>query len=128
MLAGDRAKTPEPSLGQLLEKTLQHAKELVQAEISLARHEFGHELSSMLGAAVLLVAGIVFLQAALTTLGVLLVLQLGGGAIAASVVLVLAAIGATLCLLAKRDLEKRKMPETAAHLALDAQRVMETVK
>ncbi len=124
----ERANAAEPSLGQLLEKTMHHAKELVQAEISLARHELSNEVSAALGAVALLVAGIVFLQAALTTLGVLLVIQLGGGAIAASVVVFMTLVGTALCLLAKRGLEKRKFPQTSSHLALDADQVMETVK
>jgi len=127
-MPAERANLSEPSLGQLLEKTLQHAKELVQAEISLARHELRNEISSLVGAVVLLAAGVMFLQAALTTLGVLLVLQLGSGAISASIVVILAAVGATLCGLAKRGLDKRKLPQTSAHLALDARQVMETVK
>ncbi len=115
-------------MGQLLEKTLHHAKQLVQAEISLARHELGSELSAAVSSMVLLVAGVVFLQSALTTLGVLLVFQLGGGAIAASVVGVMAAVGATLCLLAKRGLEKKKLPQTSRHLSLDTEQVMEAAK
>jgi len=124
----ERANSPEPSLGQLLEKTLHHAKDLVQAEISLAKHEVSSEISSALGAVAWLIAGLMFLQAALTTLGVLLVFELGGGAIAASVVVLMTSLGLAMCLLAKRGLEKRKLPQTSAHLGLDAQQVMETVK
>ena len=41
--------TAAPNLGQLLENTLHHGKELLQAELSLARNELSNELSSALG-------------------------------------------------------------------------------
>jgi hypothetical protein len=94
-----------PNLGQLLENTLHHGKTLLQAELSLAR-----------------------LQAALTTLGVVLVLAFGVGVAAIALIVVLAGAGTVLVVMALRALERKKLPRTTARLTLDAQEVMETVK
>jgi ABC-type nickel/cobalt efflux system permease component RcnA len=69
-----------------------------------------------------------FLQAGLVTLGVLAVLALGVGTAAVGVVIALAAVGAVFLLVSWRALAQRKLPHTAARLALDAKQVMETVK
>jgi Putative Actinobacterial Holin-X, holin superfamily III len=122
----DKAGTP--NLGQLLESTLHHAKELLQAEASLARKELSTEVTSALGSIGLLAVGVMFLQGALTTLGVVLVLAFGVGIAAMAVVAALAAIGVAFLIAAVRGLERRKLPRTTARLALDAQQVMETVK
>jgi uncharacterized membrane protein YqjE len=118
----------QPNLGELLESTLHHAKDLLQAELALAKSEVSNEVSSALDSLVLLVVGAIFLEAALTTLGVLLVFAFGVSVAAVAVVLVLTALGAIFCLVAKRGLERRKLPRTAARLALDTRQVMETVK
>ena len=124
----DSANAAAPNLAELLESTLHHAKDLLQAELSLARQELSRELSSAFGSLGLLAAGAMFLQAALTTLGVILVLQFGVGIAAAALVIVFAGVGVVLSVLALRALERRKLPRTTARLALDAQQVMETVK
>ena len=70
-----------------------------------------------------------FLQAALVTLGVLLVLALGVGV--ASVGRGrrwLLLIGVATLLVARRALAQRKLLHTTARLTLDAKQVMETVK
>jgi hypothetical protein len=120
--------TAEPNLGDLLESTLHNAKNLLQAELSLARREVSSEVSGALGSVALLGVGAMFLQAALSTLGVVLVLAFGVGAAAVGLVIALAAIGGVLTVVALRSLERRKLPRTTARLALDAQQVMETVK
>jgi uncharacterized membrane protein YqjE len=119
---------PTPDLGDLLEDVLHQSKSLVQAEFSLARRELVAELRAATGSLVLLVIGVMFLQAALVTLGVLFVLALGVGVASAGVVVALAAIGAAVLLLARHQLAHRKLPRTLARLTLDAKQVMETVK
>jgi len=125
--AKERA-TAEPNLGDLLESTLHHAKDLLQAELSLARREVSSEVSGALGSIALLAVGAMFLQAALSTLGVVLVLAFGVGIAAVALVVALAALGGVLTIVALRSLDRRKLPRTTERLALDAQQVMETVK
>jgi|GEM_PF-1038657 hypothetical protein len=119
---------PTPDLGDLLEDALHQAKSLMQAELSLARRELVTEVETATRSLVLLVVGVMFLQAALVTLGVLFVLALGVGVASEAVVVALAAIGAAVLLFARRALAHRKLPRTAARLTLDAKQVMETVK
>jgi hypothetical protein len=127
--ASEQANAAAPNLGQLLENTLHHAKELLQAELSLARKEFSSEVSSAFSSIGLLAVGVMFLQGALTTLGVVLVLAFGVGVAAVALVVGLAVIGVVCSVVALRALERRKLPHTTARLALDAQEVMmETVK
>jgi hypothetical protein len=125
--ATERA-TAEPNLGDLLESTLHHAKDLLQAELSLARREVSSEVRGALGSIALLAVGAMFLQAALSTLGVVLVLAFGVGIAAVALVVALAALGGVLTIVALRSLDRRKLPRTTERLALDAQQVMETVK
>src|SRR4051794_7326259 len=91
-------KPPAPNLGDLLEDALRQARTLVEAEFSLARAELKHELKRALGSALLLAAGAMFLQAALVTLGVLLVLALGASIASGVIVLALACIATSLLL------------------------------
>jgi hypothetical protein len=126
--AAERAHAAPPNLGDLLENTLHHAKSLLQAELSLARRELSGELSAAYGSLGLLVVAAMFLQAALSTLAVVLVLAFGVGVTAVGLVVLLAAIGGVLMVIALRSLERRKLPRTTARLAMDAEQVMETVK
>ena len=114
-------KQPAPNLGELVEDAVEQAKTLLQAEFSLARVELKAELKQALGSALLLGAGAMFLQAALVTLGVSLVLALGSSI--ASVV-----VAASLLVLGLRSLRREKLPRTTARLSADAKRVLETVK
>jgi Flp pilus assembly protein TadB len=121
-------KQPAPSLGELVEDALEQAKLLVQAELSLARVELKAELRQAASSALLLGAGAMFLQAALVTCGVLLVLTLGVGIASLAVVLVLVAIAATLLVLGIRFARRERLPRTTARLSADAKQVLETVK
>ena len=121
-------KLPAPNLGELLEDALHQAKTLVQAELSLARAELKSEIKQALGSALLLAAGGMCLQAALSTLGVLLVLALGAGAGSAIVVLGLMAVAGLLLLLGVHAARRSKLPRTTARLSSDAKQVLETVK
>jgi len=128
MLETAAPKPPAPNLGELVEDALHQAKTLVQAEFSLARGELKNEFKQALGSAVLIGAGVMCLQAALVTLGVLLVLALGVGASSAGVVLGLLALGAVLLVLGLRSARLGKLPRTTARLSSDAKQVLETVK
>jgi uncharacterized membrane protein YqjE len=128
MLEPAAPKPPAPNLGDLIEDALHQAKILVQAEFSLAREELKNELKQALGSAILLGAGAMCLQAALVTLGVLLVLALGVGVAAVGVVLALVAIAALLLVFGVRSLQRSKLPRTTARLSSDAKQVLETVK
>lgn len=121
-------EAPQRNLGELLEDALHQGKNLLQAELSLARKEISSEVESAVGAGALLIVGLMFLQAGLVTLGVLLVLTFGAGAAAAILVGVLFAVGVVSTVLALRSLQQRKLQRTTARLALDAKQVLETVK
>jgi Flp pilus assembly protein TadB len=128
MLESAAPKQPAPNLGELVEDALHQAKTLVQAEFSLARSELKSELKQTLSSALLLGAGAMCLQAALVTLGVLLILALGVGMTSVLVVLGLAALGAALLVVGVKSAQRRKLPRTTDRLSSDAKQVMETVK
>jgi hypothetical protein len=130
MLETSVSRAPDkaaPNLGDLVEDALNQAKSLVQAEFSLARRELLSELKTAAGSLLGALVGLLFLQAALATLGVLLVLALGVK-LGIAVVVGFLAIGAAGLLSARRSLRMRLLPRTTARLALDAKQVMETVK
>ena len=122
------APDTSPNIGDLVEDALHQAKSLVQAELSLARRELKNELSAALGALSLLVLGVLFFGAAITTLGVLLVGMLGWGVAALGVVAAQLAIGAAIIVVAVRTLGQRKLPRTQDRLSADARQVLETMK
>ena len=128
MLDSAAPKPPAPNLADLVEDALQQAKTLVQAEFSLARGELKNELKQALGSALLLGAGAMCLQAAIVTLGVLLVLALGVSVASALVVLGLLSIAGVLLLLGVRSAQRARLPRTTARLRADAKQVLETVK
>jgi uncharacterized membrane protein YqjE len=128
MLETAASKAPAPNLGDLIEDALHQAKILVQAEFSLARGELKSELKQAFGSLLLLGAGVMFLQAALVTLGVLLVLALGVSAASAGVVVALLVVAAAFLGLGVRSVQRSKLPRTTARLSSDAKQVLETVK
>jgi|SRR6185369_1145709 len=128
MLESAAPKPEEPNLGDLIEDALHQAKTLVQAEFSLARGELKNELKQTLGSAIMLGVGVMCLQAALVTLGVLLVLALGVGAASALVVLGMLVFAALFVVIGLRSLRGSKLPRTTARLTSDAKQVLETVK
>ena len=115
-------------MGDLVEDALLQAKTLVQAELSLARAELKTEFKQTLGSALALGVGVIFFQAALVTLGVLLVLALGPGIGAVIVVVGLLAIAVVCAVVGVRALQQKKLPRTTARLSTDAKQVLETVK
>lgn len=119
---------PSPNLGDLLEDVLHQSKSLVQAEFSLARREFVADLKTTASSLVVVIFGVLILQAALATLGVLLVMAFGVGVGGAAVVVGFFAVGAVVLVWGLRSIERRKLARTSARLSLDAKQVMETVK
>jgi len=124
----DSPESKQASLSDLVQDALQQAKTLVEAEFSLARGELKAELKQKFGAALLLAAGAMFLQAALVTLGVLLVLALGVNLASACVVLGFVAGAALLLLFGVRSARALDLSRTTARLKADARQVLETVK
>jgi len=116
------------NVGDVLEDALLQAKTLIQAEVSLARHELSSELKAAYGMIALLAVGAMALQAALVTLGVWVMLAFGVGVAALVVIAALTAAGCACALVALRGLGKTKLPDTRARLASDAKEVLETVK
>jgi len=119
---------PAPNLGDLVEDALLQAKNLLQAELSLARGELKSELKQAVGSAALLGMAAMFFQAALVTLGVLLVLALGVGVASLAVVVALAVIATVFAVVGLRSLQLKPLPRTTARLSSDAKQVLETVK
>lgn len=119
---------PTPDLGDLLEDVLHQAKTLMQAELSLARRELVTEVKTAAGSVVLLIVAVMILQAALVTLGVLLVLALGVGLASAGVIVGLAVIGTAILLFSRRALTRQNVANPLRRLTVDAKQVMETVK
>jgi uncharacterized membrane protein YqjE len=123
-----RAEHGPPNLGTLLEDTLLQAKNLVQAELSLARSELKGELKAVYGTLLFLGIGALFLQAALVAGSVLLVMSLGAGLLAGAVVFAFVLLGVTFLLFARQALAKKKLPRTIARLTTDATQILETAK
>ena len=115
-------------MGEVLEDALLQAKTLIQAELSLARHELSSEIHGAMASLLLLAVGAMFLQAALMTLGVLLVIAFGVGIASAAVIALFVAIGGVCLAMAARALGRRKLPRTTERLSRDAKQVLETVK
>ncbi len=125
----DRApEKPAPNLGDLLEDVLHQAKSLFEAELALAKRELVSDLKSGAVSVALVAVALLFLQAALTTLGVLLVMTVGAGFGGALVVVGMLAVSVTALLFARHLLARRKLARTSARLTTDAKQVMETVK
>ena len=117
-----------PNLGALLEDALLQAKNLVQAELSLARGELKSELTAASGTLLLLGISAMFLQAALVAGSVLLVMAFGVGVLAGAMVFAFALVGLMFSVFARRALAKKKLPRTMARLTADATQILETAK
>lgn len=123
-----KPEVASPNLGDLVSDAVHQAKTLLQAELSLAIRELKGEVSRTFDSLIWIGVGVIFAQAALTTLGVLAVLALGASIASLGVIVLLAAIAATLLSIGVRALKQRKLPHATARLASDAKQVMETVK
>jgi len=116
------------SAAQILEKTVQDGLALARAELTLAKREALEQARAWAGSALLAVLGVLFLEAALVTLGVLLVLLLHASALGFVVVAVLFAIALGFGLVARRALQQLKGPSAPARAELDAREVVAAIK
>jgi len=117
----------ELGVAAVLEKTLQDTLALARAEIALAKKEVLAQARALGSSAVLLLAGFVFLQAAITTLGVLLVLLLGATALGFVIVGGLLLIAAVLALVGLRGIRQIKL-HSVERAELDVREIAEAVK
>jgi hypothetical protein len=118
---------PAPSVAQVLEKTIRDALQLVSAEIAVARADATEQVRSAARSAVLLAVGVMFLQAAVTLLGVAVLLVVRDTALGFAVVGALVAIALVLGILAIRGMKRHEM-RGAERLKLDARAIAEAVK
>lgn len=114
-------------VAKLLGQTLHDALELARAEIELAKRELLSEARSLGTAAVLLAASVFVLQAALTTLGVLLVLMLHAAAIAWLVVGGVFAVAVLLAALGAAALRRNHLAKIG-RVKVDARKIAEAAK
>ena len=117
----------EPSVADMLERTLHDAGELVRAEVALAKREAVEHARSFMRSAVLLIAAVMLVQTALTALGVLLVLAVGAGAWGAAVVGGFAAVALALGLIGVRLLKGDPL-KSVRRVKQDAREIMAAVK
>ena len=110
-----------------LETTLRDALELVRAEVALAKREFVDQTRSVASSAAFFVAAAMLLQAALTTLGVLLVLMVHSTALGFVVVAGFVVTAAVLGLLGVRVVKSFKL-NSPDRLKLDARKISEAVR
>ena len=120
--AAQSASAPE-----LLQRAIQDAMELGRAELTLAKQEVVAQARSLASSAFLLLAGLIMLQAAITTLGVLLVLLLRPPALGFIVVFASAAIALALGVF---GLQKAKLNElqVGKRAKRDAREIAEAIK
>ena len=116
-----------PTVAQTLEKTAHDALELARAEIALTKRQAIEQARSMARSAIFLVAGVMFVQAALTSFGVLLVLVLRGPAPGLALVAGLLAVAALLATIGIRVLKANHV-QSASRLERDVREIIEAVK
>jgi len=121
--------TPELSASapELLKKAMHDALELGRAELALAKREAVAQARSFATSAIFLLAALVMVQAAITTLGVLLLLMLPAPALGFVVVAAFAAIAVGLGLLGLHKLEQHQV-QVGQRAKRDAREIAEAVK
>lgn len=116
---------PGENLAMLADEALQHAKELVRAELSLAKLELHKEAKAAAFSAACAVLALVLLHAGFLVLVAAVVLALFAKPLAAAsvgVVLIAAAAGAAFAAL--HAFKRRHLPRTRARLSRDAHALM----
>ena len=115
------------SAPELLKKAMHDALELGRAELALAKREAVEQARSFATSAVFMVAALIMLQAAITTLGVLLLMLLPERALGFIVVAAFLAIAVGLGLLGLHRLQQNKV-EVGQRAKRDAREIAEAVK
>ncbi len=116
---------PAERIATLADDAVAQAKELVRAELSLAKDELTKELKAAAFAVGLGILSLIFLHSGYLVLIAAIILALSGKALAAVVVgvaLVLCAAGAAFA--AYRAFKHRHLPRTRERLAQDAQALL----
>ena len=122
------ASVGEPkSMGEALQNTMGHALELARAEIALAKREVGDQLRSLAGSAVLLVAGAMVLQAAITSLCMLLVLEVQATVLVVAVVASIFVFGFALLIIGLKRAKGATL-RTPKRLEVDVHTIQEAIK
>ncbi len=118
-------RDPAERLADLAGDAVTHAKELVRAELSLAKGELVKELKAGALAVALCVLALVFVHSGYLVLIAAIILALSGKALAAVVVgAALLVLGAGAAFAAYRAFKHRHLPRTRERLAQDAQALL----
>ena len=115
------------SAPELIKRTLHDALELGRAELTLAKKEAVEQARALATSAMLLLAALILFQAAITTLGVLLVLMLHATALGFVVVGAFAALALALGFFGIHQAERTKL-HVGQRAKRDAREIVEAVK
>jgi uncharacterized membrane protein YqjE len=115
------------SAQQLLKNAVHDALELGRAELGLAKQEVVEQARSLAASAILLLAALMLIQAAVTTLGVLVILMLRGTELGFVVVAAFAAVAVALGLFGLHKAEQNKL-HVGQRAKRDAREIVEAVK
>ena len=127
MATTELAPEQNPSVAKLLGKTMHDALELGRAELALAKNELIGEARALVSSAAYVFAGLMIFEAALTTLGVLLVLRLHAAPLAWLVVAGFLLVAVVLALLGVSALKRNNLSKLG-RVATDAREIVEAVK
>ncbi len=114
-------------MAKLLGKTMHDALELARAELALAKKELVGEAHALFSSAAYAFAGLMIFEAALTTMGVLLVIRLHAAPAAWLVVAGFLLAAVVLAVLGVSTLKRNKLSK-AGRIANDTREIVETVK
>jgi len=112
---------------ELLKKAMHDALQLGRAELTVAKREVAEQARSFATSAIFLVGALLMIQAALTTLGVLLILLLRPLALGFVVVAAFAAVAVGLALFGLHKLEQNKI-HVGQRAKRDVREIAEAVK
>jgi uncharacterized membrane protein YqjE len=115
-----------PSAAELANRALSEMRELIHAEVALARVELGRDVKGLAGAAIALVAGALFLLASIATLAVALALAVGGSGLAVmGIGLGMLFVGCCAGAIAYSLVPKKPLKRTRSHLTDDYRQLKE---
>jgi uncharacterized membrane protein YqjE len=119
------ARDPAERLAMLADDAVEHAKELVRAELNLARDELKKEAKAAAFSLALVAASLVLIHTGFLVLVAALILAFAGNPVATTIIgiaLMALAVGAALA--AMRAFKRRHLPRTRRRLAQDAQALL----
>ncbi len=127
MATTELATEQSAGVASLLGKTMHHALELGRAELELAKKELIGEARALASGAAYVFAGLMIFEAALTTLGVLLVLRLHAASAAWLVVAAFLLVAVALALFGASTLKRNRLSKVG-RAADDAREIVEALK